>query len=78
MKNVRRGKSGKGGYSGPKEEHEQDLNPALTQALTDKTSLVLAVILNFPSTVPWEMTTELPLEHSSEQNWLQHETEVWL
>lgn len=52
MKNVRRGKSGKGGYSGPKEEHEQDLNPALTQALTDKTSLVLAVILNFPSTVP--------------------------
>lgn len=27
-------------------------SPALTQALTEKTSLVLAVILNFPSTVP--------------------------
>lgn len=27
-------------------------SPALTQALTEKTSLALAVILNFPSTVP--------------------------
>lgn len=51
MKNVRGGKSGKRGYSGPREEHEQDLNPAHTQALTDISSACCDFKFPFYSTL---------------------------